>query len=609
MKISRKWLQGFFEKPLPEATALADALTFHAFEIESVERVGEDDVLDVKVTPNRGHDCLCHRGIAKEISAILELPLDAKKDPLATTPDLSKHTSAVSVAIDSSADGRCARYIAGHIRGVKVGPSPEWLQRSLEAIGQRSINNIVDATNLVMFNTGQPLHAFDAGKLSMRDAQYAICVRFAKQGETMFALDDKAYALSSGDLVIVDAHTDTVIGVAGVKGGKPTGVDERTADILIEAANFDGVSVRKTAQALKLRTDASDRFQQVISPELAAYGMQQAVQLIVALAGGEVLGFVDVYPVPQEARAITVQVAKVNAILGTQLEETDVANVFQRLGFSYKNSEVGPHCFEVEVPFERLDLTPPIGGPEDLIEEVGRIVGYEQVPSEELPIPAVPVAINPSFYAAEKTREELMAAGYSEVYTSVFADTGERSVANKAGGERPYLRTTLLTALREAHERNMHHADLLGVRGVRIFEIGAVWKDGKEITMIGTVDETGGAKERPLVPLNSASYDTLPVSEAERYAPFSRYPSITRDIAMWVPAATSAETVSETIRAHAGKLLARADLFDEFKKGERTSYAFRIVFQSFEKTLTDAEVNGLMIEVSAALTARGYEIR
>lgn len=606
MKISRTWLQGFFKEPLPEAMALADALTFHAFEIESVERAGDDDVLDVKVTPNRGHDCLCHRGIAKELSAILDVPMIAAKDPFAEKPDLSQKTDAVNVAIENAE--RCKRYMAGYITGVKVGPSPDWLRASLEAIGQRSINNVVDATNLVMFNTGQPLHAFDAGKLSTHGARFSIGVRLAKRDETMLALDDKEYALSPSDLVIVDVHTDlpaqagTVIGIAGVKGGKPTGVDERTTDIIIEAANFDGVSVRKTAQALKLRTDASDRFQQVISPELAAYGMRQVVDLIIALTGGTADGFVDVYPRSEARQTVSVSLERINGVLGTSLSMPDVEAVFKRLAMTYRISD---STIEVEVPFERLDLTIP----EDLIEEVGRIVGYEQVPSEELPASSVFAAVNPDFYAAEKAREELMNAGYSEVYTSVFADTGERAVVNKVGGERPYLRTTLLPGLLEAHERNARHADLLGLREVRIFEIGAVWKSGREMILIGTVDEKGEAKERPLIPIESALYDALPVSEAERYAPFSRYPSITRDIAMWVPVGTSPETVLTMIRSQAGQLLARADLFDEFKKAERISYAFRLVFQSFEKTLTDTEVNGLMDGVSTVLGAQGYEIR
>src|SRR3989338_505739 len=265
MKVSKLWLDKFFDAPLPDAQTLADALTFHAFEIDSIEQVEgsrtsltslTDWVLDVKVTPNRGHDCLSHRGIAKELSAILKIPL--VNDPLSSRSDLLPKTTEVTVDIQRTV--LCKRYIAGYIKGVTVGPSPQWLKARLEAVGQRSINNVVDATNFVMFNTGQPLHAFDAGKLG----SLALGVRLAKDGEVMEALDKKKYTLKDSMLVITAG--DEPVGIAGVKGGMPAAIDESTKDIVIESANFDGVSVRKTAAALKLRTDASTRFEQVISP-------------------------------------------------------------------------------------------------------------------------------------------------------------------------------------------------------------------------------------------------------------------------------------------------------------------------------------------------------
>src|SRR3990167_8182210 len=208
MKVSRNWLQAFFNDPLPSAQELADALTFHAFEIEEVVNSGSDDILDVKVTPNRGHDCLSHRGIAKELSAILMKPV--KEDPLRVQINLEPPTDAVSVSIAEPT--LCRRYIAGYIRGVKVGPSPEWLKNALESIGQRSINNVVDATNYVMFNLGQPLHAFDAGQLAKKDDRYAISVRKARAGERMLALDGKEYELADAMLVIADVNADVPIG-------------------------------------------------------------------------------------------------------------------------------------------------------------------------------------------------------------------------------------------------------------------------------------------------------------------------------------------------------------------------------------------------------------
>ncbi len=610
MKISRSWLQTYFESPLPDVAALSEALTFHAFEIESVDpstsvdktqdkSLGvKDDILDVKVTPNRGHDCLSHYGIAKELSAIFNVPM--KKDPLRLKPNLNPTITAVSVSIENPE--LCPRYIAGYIRGVKVGPSPEWLREALESLGQRSINNIVDATNYVMFNLGQPLHAFDAGKLSVKDGKYAIAVRGAQKGEKMLALDDKEYSLDETMLVIADANADVVIGIAGVKGGKPSGVDETTTNIVVESANFDGVSVRKTSHALKLRTDASTRFEQAISPEIAEHAMCAAVDLVLTVAGGELVGFVDEYPNKSEQKTVSVSVETVNRILGIELTGAEVANVFTRLGFAYKEDG---GIFDVIPPLERLDILIA----EDLVEEVGRIIGYDKIDATELPpFPKKP-EINERFYAAEKIREDLVSKGYSEVFTSVFADMGERAVANKVDSVHPFLRANLTDGLNNAIEKNARVKELLGLKEVKIFEIGTIWRDGKELMMVGTAGEKEKTVERPLEGIASNSYEDLQLSQLERYQPFSRYPFIVRDIAMWTEKGTQPEDVLKILRASARELLVRSELFDRFEKGEKLSLAFRLVFQSFEKTLTDDEVNAIMVSVNVATAQSGWQVR
>ena len=625
MKVSRNWLNNFFDTPLPDATALADALTFHAFEIDGIEIVRptrsntEDQILDVKVTPNRGHDCLSHRGIAKELSAILKLPFvhDPFQNPARL--NLAEKTDAISVVLEDPS--LSPRYIAGYIKGVKVGPSPDWLKHSLESIGQRSINNIVDATNFVMFNTGQPLHAFDAGKLTQKDGKFLIVVRKARAGEKLLALDGKEYALADSMLVIAEGNKDLPtgqagepVGIAGVKGGTPAGITQATTDIIIESANFSGVSVRKTSQALKLRTDASARFEQVISPELAAYGMQNVVEIILAIAcpeqsrraGEGLIGYADVYPTPQAESRVSVSVEKVNRILGTELAGAEVADAFARLQFAYKE-EGG--VFDVAIPFERLDITIP----EDLVEEVGRIVGYDKVPTTSLPPSAAAVEINQNFYTAEHVRQELTAMGYSEVFTSVFADRGEIAVLNKVDSVRPYLRANLTDGLNEALKKNIPNKDLLGLKEVKLFEIGTVWKDGREETMAGIVTEKEKEQEEPLsmhAPKEAAAkYEDLPLSQAERFKPFSKYPYIVRDIAMWTPEDMDSDDAFTIISDEAGKLLVRCTLFDEFKKEEKTSLAFRLVFQSFDRTLTEVEVNAVMEKISAALKQKGFEIR
>jgi len=598
MKTSRNWLQQYFASPLPEAQALADALTFHAFEIESVEQKGSDDILDVKVTPNRGHDCLCHRGIAKELSAILDVPL--KKDPLRNDVSLAPKATSFTVSIEDPK--RCRRFTAARIAGVKVGPSPEWLRTALEAVGQKSINNVVDATNFIMFDMGQPLHAFDAGKLKRAGGTFELAVRNANEGERMLGLDDKGYVLTPSMLVIADGSGEAV-SIAGIKGGKPTGIDESTTDVILEAANWDGVAIRKTSTALKLRTDASDRFQQVISPELAPYGLRAAADLIVQIAGGTVEGFVDEYPDKQKPSSVSVSLDKINAVLGTRLSEGDVADAFTRLGLSFALSGGN---FVVTVPFERLDLVIS----EDLIEEVARIVGYDKIPAAELvSFGAIP-EVNGNFYAAEKIREDLISKGYSEVITSVFADKGERIVANKVDGVRPYLRATLLEGLVEALERNARNTALLGLQEVKLFEIGTVWCDGKETLMVGTVGDKEKASEHALQSVAASAYDVLPLSQTPRYQPFSKYPFIVRDIAMWIPESPSAFSDAIAVFSEYNRgLLRHVDLFDQYKKDARVSYAFHLVFQSFDKTLTDEEVNTVMQDIYTAVKGKGWEVR
>ncbi len=614
MKVSKKWLEKFFDQPLPSTQEVSDALTFHVFEIDGVEKVGEDEVFDIKVTANRGHDCLSHRGIAKELSAILKLPL--KNDPFmsrmpeqdrAAVPQnrsdgLAQASSTVEVALETPL---CKRYIAAHIKGVKVAPSPKWLQERLEAIGQRPINNVVDATNFVMFNTGQPLHAFDAGKLATINGKYSIEVRPAKRGEKMLALDGKEYSLTESMLVITDANASSgteVIGLAGVKGGMPSGITTDTVDIIVESANFDGVTTRRTASALKLRTDASARFEQVISPELCAHGIAGMLEFVQHVTGGELVSMVDVYPDPQRQTYVSVSVEQINQVLGTKLTGADIADVFQRLQFAYKEQS---GIFEVQPPLERLDITIA----EDLIEEVGRIVGYDKVPTVELPSFSKQPEINPTFYAAEKAREELMSQGYSEVFTSVFVEKGERTVLNKVDGVKPYLRTDLKTGLIEAWGKNRPNIDLLGLKGIKIFEIGTVWTNGKEEIHVAKINEKGEFTEEQLKPISATSYENYPLSTAVQYKPFSRYPYIVRDVAAWVPSGTEPVEVLNLIQKEAGELCAKISLFDRFQKGDKTSLAFRLIFQSFDKTLEDTEANAAMEKVYAALKGKGFEIR
>jgi len=603
MKVSLKWLQTYFDTPLPSAERIADAYTFHAFEIDEMG----GDLMDVKVLPNRAADCLSHRGLAKELSAILDVPLT--HDPLrAVMPDFA-HTDALGVEIEDPK--KCLRYMGALVKGVKVGPSPAWLKEALEAVGQRSINNVVDATNYVMFNIGQPLHAFDAAKLEQRDGTYKIGVRSAREGEKITTLSGEEYALTPNIQLITDAHADAPIALAGVKGGKAAELTEDTVDIIVESANFDGTTTRRAAQTLKLFTDASLRFQNRPSPELAAYGMRDVIALITEIAGGEVAGVVDVYPVQSPQAPVSVSLARINSVLGSTFSHEEVVGVFKRLGL---DTQVNGDTFTITPPFERTDLIIP----EDLIEEVGRTIGYDRIASQELP--ALASAPDQARYRGmERMKDQLVEQGFIEVSTQSFAKKGDITLANPLDKGMPALRMSLEDNLKSALEQAKHYAPLVLAPGQKpkLFEVGTVFpKEGEfvELRMTERVPEWGE---------NAGTSDNLSIAKLEEYgkeyAPvryvlgayqlFSNYPFIARDIALWVPSGVAASDIEKMIRAHATELLVRFDQFDRFEKEGRVSYAFRLVFQSPERTLTDDEVNGIMDAISAALRTASYEVR
>lgn len=607
MKISLTWLQTYFEQPLPGAEAIADAYTFHAFEIDAIE----GDRMEVKVLPNRAADCLSHRGLAKELSAILDLPL--KQDPLRDAVSMDSGTDAAPLAVHIADEEKCLRYMGTLIDGVTVGPSPAWLTEALEAVGQRSINNVVDATNYVMLNIGQPLHAFDAAKLQEKDGTYAIGVRPAKEGEHITTLSQEEYAVHPSMLLITDAHADTPIGIAGVKGGKAAEVTGETTRIIVESANFDGTTIRRTAQALKLFTEASVRFQNRPSPELAAYGMRDVVALITEIAGGKVVGQVDVYPVRSVSTPVSVSLARVNGLLGSEFLLSEVIDAFRRLDLE---TRVEDTVCTVVPPFERTDLILP----EDLIEEVGRIIGYDRIAPQELPMPAMAPDQN-RYRGIERVKDELVAQGFIEVSTQSFAPKGEVLLANPLDKNMPALRTSIEHNLQDALSRAKQYAPLVlpPNEKPKLFEVGTVFPKGGEFVelrmtepAVGEVWTSGVTDNLSRGNLEEFGKDYQPVQHTlGAYRPFSLYPFIARDISMWVTDSAEARGAVFKIFAEQGAgLLQQVQLLDQFTNKEgRQSLAFRLIFQSFERTLTDDEVNGIMAHITDAVTRQGYEVR
>jgi|CXWL01.1.fsa_nt_gi phenylalanyl-tRNA synthetase beta chain len=629
MKVSRTWLQKYFAEPLPSMEVIADKLTFGAFEIEEV--MGE--MLDVNVLPDRASYALCHRGIALEIGALLDKKVE--NDPLKRPLPEKVQGSTLKLSVDIEDPTKCTRYMATLVQGVQVKNSPQWLAQALESVGQRSINNIVDATNYVMLNIGQPLHAYDAGKV----VDGAITVRSAKESEKVDLLGIDECIVPKGTLLITETQTQTPLGVAGIKGGKQALLDEHTTDIIVESANFEGSGIRKTSQALKLWTDASLRFQNKLSPELCSYGMSEVVALIQEIAGGTVVASIDEYPVnAPQLQSVSVSLSKVQEVLGRVCTLDEISAVFKRLGFSYTLTN---EVYTVMPEFVRRDITIP----EDLIEEIGRVLGYDTIASVQLP----ELARTPDqnlYKGIECIKDFLTDRGFTEVSTQTFALQGDIVLENPLQSDRPALRTNLLDTMSDALARGGAHAPrYLGTAPLlKLFEIGTIFPKEGETTALSIgykalsgksstslleelqqdLLETFSALNGVLstkddciqIPLASSVLTEIGEGYAPKkltsgpYQPYSMYPCALRDIAVWTLQDTEESEVALVIEREAGELLARIDLFDRFEKDGRISYAFRLVLESFERTLTDADIDPLMETITEALNAKeGWQVR
>lgn len=634
MKISYSHLQKFFDGKLPSVEKVADALTFHAWEIEEVVKVGSDTVLDVKVLPDKSAWALSHRGVAKDLSVILSIPL--LHDPLTETPVLEPVSKEIAVVLRTDA---CRVYNAAHIKGVTIGDSPAWLKDALTALGQRSINNVVDITNYVMIGLGQPLHAFDAKKLT-NDNGYSIAVRNAESGETITTLTGETYTLATSDTLISDAGDNTPIGIAGIKGGKHAEVDSATVDIIIESANFDPLRTRKTSQRLKLRTDASTRYENGIVPEMTSYGLTYAVMFITKFCGGTLEGYATTPLVKHVPQTVSVSRSKINSVLGLSLSLADVEDILKRFGYAYTTET---EIITITPPFERPDLVIP----EDVIEEIGRVSGYDHVPSVVIePIPLREV--NKRFFYAEAVRDALTTIGFSEIFTSSFREHDDVKLKNALASDKGYLRSKkgIVANMKEALLKNAPNSDLFATDQICMFELGKVFdaEGERDILVLGVQSKQGYIAKKDTKVLKEAMatlatvlgtitseavdgivavdftslLEVLPQPSAYAghetspdctYKPFSLYPYLTRDIAFWAPLETTAIDAEKVIRENAGALAQRIDMFDRFEKEGRVSYGFRIVFQSYEKTLTASDSDAMMQTVGDAVSAKGWDVR
>jgi phenylalanyl-tRNA synthetase beta chain len=669
------------------------------------EVIGET-VLVLELTPNRS-DCLSILGVAQEVAALTSQPFGEPSVAI----EAEGPPTAERVAIEIVDQDLCRRYSAAIVEGVSVGPSPRWLQDRLVAADVRPISNVVDVTNYVMLEYGQPLHAFDFAKL----AGGRIVVRRARPGERLRTLDGADRALDPEMLVIADA--ERAVAVAGVMGGQDSEVSAATTTVLLESANFNPISVRRTSRALKLPSEASRRFEKGLPPELTVIALARAAQLLREVAGGQVgQGWADCYPVPAAPRSVTLPISEFERLLGRPYERGEVTAVLERLGFdvSWEGDDL-----QVVAPYRRVDVAIPA----DVVEEVARVQGYDALPTTALAgrLPD-PTPADEPFRLEERLRDILVGCGLYEVITypwlsearlekvsfgahaaplareldaRVLSEVEPIRIVNPLSTESELMRTTAVVHLLETVRDNLRWTD----RDVQVFEIGRIYlrqpeggelpeerrvltiatggyrsgtewgarrpidfydlkgvveraldefglprleaqpldhslfrpghaaaltlpgRRGQKPVLLGALGEVAARVRRSFdldEPCFLAALDLSRVFAAraglQPVKSLARYPAIYQDLALVLAEAVSSEQVRRVILRTGRPLAVEAALFDVYR-GERIgagkrSLAYRITYQSPDRTLTDREVAEAHARIEAALEREvGAQVR
>lgn len=498
MKVLYNWLKDFVDfAATPQE--LASRLAMCGLPVESLEESPAGPVLDLEIFSNRG-DLLGHSGVAREIAAVFHMRVKPVQPKL---KEAAERVESVT-RVDIDCPDLCGRFTARVIRGVKVGVSPDWLRQRLEALGQQSINNVVDATNYVMFELGHPLHAFDCDTLTEK----RIVVRRAKKGEKMHTLDGVERTLAPETCMVCDAARST--GIGGVMGGAETEISLSSKNVLLECAWFNPISIRRTSKALGLRTEASTRFERGADPEMAERASRRCAELIQQLAGGEILaGLVDVYPARKGLEKIELTRKELLRVMGSDVPDRDIEEILGALGFApvradHSRGSAGSLAamWECTRASWRQDVTHEI----DLIEEVARHYGFDKFPAR-LPASKLPAARLPHAEAEDTLRECLLALGYDEMVAIPLVDP-ERDALFRAGGavlkltnplaeDASALRGSGIVNMLQALEWNINR----GQRNARLFEVGSRYEllDGKQAeTRVLTLGATGEAREKSI---------------------------------------------------------------------------------------------------------------
>lgn len=597
-----------------------------------------DEVLELEITPNRG-DCLSHLGIAREIGAITNKTVVTKPIKFDKTAD----PVAKNVSVEITDQKNCYQYFARVIKNVKIKPSPDWLQKRLIAIGQKPINNIVDVTNYIMFDLGHPLHAFDALKIHNQK----IIVRSAKTNEKIITLDGEKRVLDSDTLVIADPNG--AVALAGIMGGFDSEITDKTENIILEAADFNPKSIRKTAKKLKLLSEASYRFERGIDSRGIEYAINKAAKMIADISGGNVCSGIVKSGQVQEQVWLDIDYKKINNMLGISLSDDEINKHLRLVGFEIKNKQ----C---KVPSWRHDIK----NWQDLCEEVGRLYGYDKITPIALP-PAKPVSRS-SYYLKEHIKDILVDSGFVEVVNYTFLSSQDLEtlnidtksiveVENPLQPENQYLRKSLLPNLFKSIAKNPSFDSIC------LFEFGHIFEKKNECASLAIVTAGKNSKisietavqnmikklaiknfdfniselvrddlvrfkiKKPTVYALEIDLDLLiskirinrstiklskPTSNIH-YRKISKYPSVTRDLAFIMKSDQGTNEIIDTIYDHS-TLVNRVELFDEFKSDKfgknKKNVAFHLDLCDQNKTLTDKEADKIIKELTRLIESK-----
>jgi len=590
-----------------------------------------DTVFDIEVTPNRP-DWLSVIGLAREISALTGHPL---RWPEVTLTESGEGSPLVRV----DAPDLCPRYSARLIRGVKIGPSPTWLKQILGKVGLRPINNVVDITNYVLLESGQPLHAFDCNLL----AGNQIIVRRARAGETFIALEDSRHELQADMLVIADA--ERAVALAGIMGGKNSEINSATTDVLLESAWFVPANIRKTSKRLGLASDSSYRFERGTDIGGVIWASNRAAALLQQLAGGQVChGITDVLAQPIVKRQIECRYSQVSRLLGIDVPSSDVKRIFAGLGLDLLSD--GPPL-TVAVPTFRVDLEREA----DLIEEVCRIYGVDKIPAKMLPAAPAISEFDGRWDVRQQVRTKLTALGFNEAVNQTMVGEGALKLQNPLNAEMTALRQALVPGLLTNLRTNIsrHQYD------VKLFEIGRVftpaggealhlalavtgrrttgdWERTEKVDywdLKGAIEELGLTAEiheisavqakkqdlRDAVYWVEGEFDAIPVATEKQFRELPKFPAVVRDVALVLDEDVPHAAVISEIAKTENKFLEKVLLFDIFRGGSiptgKKSVAYSLTFRAADRTLTDAEVNAAheRIKQQLQMAIIGCEIR